>query len=79
MTGVRILARSGWSWRAGETLGRIPCQFEIDKEIRNQFRPISYGTDGWRAWFARDGNQALSRESFLFLGELRYNVANSVA
>lgn len=59
-----------------------PILIEIEKPSKRWFRkdgrPTSEFTEArdqlndWRAWFAREGNQAIFRETFLFLGD-RYS------
>ncbi|MFE1781327.1 Shedu anti-phage system protein SduA domain-containing protein [Streptomyces sp. NPDC059506] len=56
-----------------------PILIEIEKPSKRWFRkdgrPTSEFTQArdqlndWRSWFARDGNQAIFRETFLFLGD----------
>jgi hypothetical protein len=56
-----------------------PILIEIEKPSKRWFRkdgrPTGEFTEArdqlndWRSWFAREGNQALFRETFLFLGE----------
>lgn len=60
-----------------------PILIEIEKPSKRWFkqngRPTSEFTEArdqlndWRSWFAREGNQALFREKFLFLGDRYLN------
>jgi Domain of unknown function (DUF4263) len=66
-------------WVTRSTSLVTPILVEIEKPSKRWFRrdgrPTSEFTEahdqlnGWRSWFARDGNNALFRERFLFLGE----------
>ena len=79
LTGSGRMREPDFVWVTRSSGLVTPILIEIEKPSKRWFRkdgrPTSEFTqahdqlNGWRSWFARDGNQALFRKRFLFLSE----------